>query len=221
MDNKFDRTLVFDEFSSRFEVLVKGIAEGKFDDLLGIQPEVIIHGIMGLSGELLDRLGIDPKKGETWAMLENEMKPSNIVTTTPVDLTTPAKKIAEAIIEFSKNLAKPISPETVADIQKRTMKARESDTSLLPTRSLPIDDPEIPEAIPVNSDIGMIVVPVADQIALHMGLEKERQGVLVIGLLKNSIAEKAGIKIGNTHSISVAQEVCSAETLSSVSRINL
>ena len=71
----------------------------------------------------------------------------------------------------------------------------------IPISGTPAGDSEIPLAIPVHSDIGIIGFPMDSEIASRMKLEKETRRVLVIGVLKNSIAEKAGIRAGTTPAV--------------------
>jgi S1-C subfamily serine protease len=63
--------------------------------------------------------------------------------------------------------------------------------------------PSIPEIETgtLHSCIGINGFSLDDEIASDMGLEKETRGVLVIGVLENSIAEKAGLRAGTTPAI--------------------
>jgi S1-C subfamily serine protease len=58
------------------------------------------------------------------------------------------------------------------------------------------DDLEAGRRMQVNNIIGMITFTLNDEIASDMGLEKGTSGVLVIGVLPNSLAEKAGLRAG-------------------------
>ena len=58
------------------------------------------------------------------------------------------------------------------------------------------DDLDVGSGIPVNNRIGIITYTLNDEIASDMCLEKGIRGVLVIGVLPNSLAEKAGLRAG-------------------------
>jgi S1-C subfamily serine protease len=124
--------------------------------------------IMGLSGEMLGRLGIDPKKGVTYAMLEDNMNAFTSETESVIDLITPGKQLAEGVIAaWNKGLEKGKRPVGVAKI--------------------------IPP-----SGIGMGLFTLTREIASDMHLEQDTRGVLVIKVYARSIAEKAGFKVGTT-----------------------
>jgi hypothetical protein len=80
------------------------------------------------------------------------------------------------------------------------------------------DPSETTTNIPIPDLIGIIGFTLTDTIATDMGLNKETRGVLVIGVLENSIAEKAGLRAGTPQRSSMAQTACLAETSSTASR---
>jgi hypothetical protein len=194
LDNRFDRSLVLDEFYYRFEILVKGIAEGKLDDILGLPPEVMIHGIMGLSGELLGRMGIDPKKGKTYALLDMKMKPSVSEIEDNVAHITLAEQFMQAY-EASNRGMKPSDSEVALDTPtpaSPTTAAKEGDVTFgikkieFKTRiaSKPVES-EIAVGVPIYSGIGIVGFTLDEEIASGMGLGKETRGVLVIRTQEN------------------------------------
>ena len=66
VDSAYDRFLYYNELKQRLEILKERIHTGMLDEFLVFSPEDVIHKIMGLSGELLGLIGIDPFSGETY-----------------------------------------------------------------------------------------------------------------------------------------------------------
>jgi len=62
MDTPQVRILYLDEFRERCQILLEAVEKGELDDLFGTLPFEILHRIIGLYGELLPRLDIDPMK---------------------------------------------------------------------------------------------------------------------------------------------------------------
>ena len=202
VDNKSDRTLIFDEFANRFVILVNEVINGRLDDLLGLPPELVVHGIMGLSGEFLNRLNIDPKKGETYALIEGQLKNSITNTKNKPDYSSQIKRMEDTFKELAKRVTEPSTSDVPAT--KPVYEARAGDSDIpttIPTFNTQEGVLELPRDITVGSVIGLVIFTLTNEIKSYMGLEKETKGVLVIGILKNSIAEKAGVREGTTPAV--------------------
>jgi hypothetical protein len=60
-----------DELRQRLTILGRGIRLGQFDDILNDPPEKTITGIMGNTGELIQRIGVKPEEGSTYKELSS------------------------------------------------------------------------------------------------------------------------------------------------------
>jgi hypothetical protein len=167
VDGRYDRILIFDEFTRRFDVLVDHIEKGNGDDLIGYHPESLIHAIMGQSGELLNRLGIDPRRGATYAMLDKEIKPPKTTLQQP-DLTPAFYEIAEVI---------------------RNRNERANSTIMQPIPTV--------KPVKITYDLGFVVEPLDNHINEQRGLSKGTRGLLVTTVFGYSRAEEAGLIVGD------------------------
>ena len=165
IDNLYDRSLYFNEYERRYQALSTALEKGLLDDRLGYSPEVLIHSILGFSGELLPFLGIDPKRGETYTSLKSTEKPMQIVQYQ--QLATSISQILEA-----RSKAKLDEPKTIAEVKQPT------------TEIGYIIDPEL----------GLSISYLTEEHREIMGLPKEINGVIVINVVKGSPAHKAGVK---------------------------
>jgi hypothetical protein len=174
VDTRFDRTLLLDEFSRRFDVLVSKVSDGSFDDLLGYQATVLIHAVMGQSGELLNRLGIDPRAGETYSMLMAETRLKDQV----------EEKKSMPSIDFEK------AGTAIGNIIVNFLAYRQAK-----------NPPKPPVSPPVPDGIGMVTFPVNDQNLPGIGLAEGQVGLLVIEVFPNSLAERGGLRAGKTQAV--------------------
>jgi S1-C subfamily serine protease len=148
---------------------------------------------MGLSGELLGRLSIDPKKGETYAMLEKEMKLGEEDAEGKGVQINLAEQLKQAL-ELSRRYAKPSTSEIAVDTP--TPPPSDVAEGFITT---PKKNRKHRRIVPVS--VGIVGYTLTEEIASHMGLEKETRGALVIDVLENSIAEKAGLRAGTTPAV--------------------
>ena len=72
IDGEVSRYTYYGEFMERVTLLREGILKGKLDEVMVLDPTMILHGISGLNGELLKAIGWDPLKGETYNRFAND-----------------------------------------------------------------------------------------------------------------------------------------------------
>ncbi len=173
IDGLYDRSLRFNEFEKRYNVLYTSLVKGMLDDCLGYSPEVLIHSIMGLSGELLPRLGIDPKKGETYMSLISAEKPTRKVNYKPLETTI--NQFVEAI--FSPKQEGPTGPplEVISHQPKEAL----------------------PKAIIMgftNSELGLSVEVMTEEQRVAMNITEEEGELIITDVAEGSPADKAGVK---------------------------
>jgi hypothetical protein len=75
IDNPQWRAVYLDEFQERCKILVEAVKRGELDEFFGFPPYEVLHQINGRYGELLPRLGIDPRKGRTYSYMMNLFPP--------------------------------------------------------------------------------------------------------------------------------------------------
>jgi hypothetical protein len=178
LDNIVNRTLTYKEFAERFEKLYNLVNMGQLEDILSMEPAIVIHSIMGLSGELLNRLEIDPKKGETYNMLNDiiNYKLSK-------KLRTPNNKpFLNTINEIIKSIDFKTNEKKVIDTIKLTPKVQSIRSTKI-VRGRPY--------------IGFEGISMTPEIAKIRKLDENTKGILVRRVYSDSIAEKAGLQQGN------------------------
>ena len=72
IDGGVDRYTYYGEFGERVARLRGEILSGRLDSILGFDATIILHGVSGLSGEMLPVIGWDPLKGETYTRFVND-----------------------------------------------------------------------------------------------------------------------------------------------------
>jgi hypothetical protein len=216
IDSEVERYTYYGEFGLRVARLREEILQGRLDTILGVNPTLILHGISGLRGELLPALGWDPLKGETYKRFTND---PYLKTMRDLDATTErlARTREESSIAFQ-NLIKTLLPtiinhyttrrpetkpssEAESRMEKQVTRAEGNiaEEKIIKGRIIRAAKPDTQSAAintPAPEPIGIIGFTLTDTIATAMGLEKETRGVLVIGVLPNSFAEKAGLRAG-------------------------
>lgn len=172
IDSSVDRSLFWSDYEERFDLLCQAVAEGKLDDALN-RPELMIHGIMGLGGELLGILGVDPKLSKTYITMmqlaeKTDKKQEFSHSPTTISFTNEVKKIQNSLdIIHASTRKKPNSFGT----------AKAFDLGYF---------------VP----IGIYVVDLSIKILENMNLPTDTRGVLVTQVEADSVADKAGIRGG-------------------------
>ncbi len=191
-DTAGERRLLAGECFTRIDLLKKSIIAGRLDHLLKDHAEILVHGVMGYNGELLEVLGIDPKQGETYRRITEPRR-------------TPLDAGPQETSQGQDNSIYPAGALIAEGINKIV-----ADRILKPPTPLPPDTAEGFISTPkksakliriVSGGVGIVGYTLTEEIASHMGLEKETRGALVIGVLPNSIAEKAGLRAGTTPAV--------------------
>lgn len=202
-DTASERRLLLSECFKRVEVLKKGIMEGKLDHLLQSHPGVLIHGVMGYNGELLEELRIDPKLGETYRKItEPDLVPTGSeVPSKDLDdaqrlwdtrLEAFIEKINKAV-ETSGRRPSVTSPTNVVPAENNL--AHKKGKQLKRSGKENLNFPDVRDGI-ISDNIGLVLYTVNKEIALSMGLGEETRGILVGDFIPNSIAEKAVLRAG-------------------------
>ncbi len=205
-DTASERRLLVSECFARIDLLNKRILEGKLDHLLGYQAEILVHGVMGYNGEILEVLGIDPKQGETYLRIT---EPRQELLSAELDEASKKQAreygiSARAIIGTAFKIIVDKFPKqptpTSSDIAEGYVSTpRKIGEARKAAKLIRIEKPNPTDVVistPRHGGLGIIGYTLTDAIASDMGLEKETRGILVIGVFKNSIAEKAGLRAG-------------------------
>jgi len=171
IDSLYDRSLYFNEYEDRYNVLYAALERGDLDDCLGYTPEILIHSIMGLSGELLPRLGIDPIKGQTYQSLKSSAKPHRKMDYSP--LVTAVNTTIEAL----SHRGEPNPAPTVMDDQQSTNTPPKGKGTIIGL---------------TDSELGLSVGVVTREQILAMGINTEGQ-VIVTEVFHGSPAHVAGV----------------------------
>jgi hypothetical protein len=165
IDNLYDRSLFFNEYEQRYQALYTALAKGLLDNYLKYPPELLIHSIMGFSGELLPVLGIDPNKGETYTALKLAERPR---ATVQAQWAAPIVGFLEAVFKVKGGEPKSATAEA------KTPKA---------------------DIIGItNQKLGLTVSVLTEEQREAMGLPAEVMGVVVTEVVEDSPAHKAGVR---------------------------
>jgi hypothetical protein len=190
-DTVSERHLIVTECFTRIDLLKKRILEGRLDHLLNENAEILVHGVMGYNGELLEMLGIDPKQGETYRRItepREELLPAGPEETSQGQDAQYGKAAGVLIVTVINKI-----------VQDRTRQLTPAPPTPTPPAKASAEDDVAIWVLPRN--IGIHGFTLTDAIASDMGLKTETRGVLVIGVLENSIAEKAGLRAGTTPAV--------------------
>jgi hypothetical protein len=190
-DTAGERRLLAGECFTRIDLLKRSILEGRLDHLLSNHAEILVHGVMGYNGELLEVLGIDPNQGETYRRIteprsdQTEAGSEETSQFKDASYITAGALIAVGINKITDRIPKPPTPPPPDTAEDFTSTPKKS------ARLIRI----------VPGGVGIVGYTLTEEIASYMGLEKETRGALVIGVLPNSIAEKAGLRAGTTPAV--------------------
>ena len=172
IDSPYDRSLYFNEYEERYNVLYAALERGDLDDCLGYTPEVLIHAIMGLRGELLPRLGINPIKGQTYQSLKSSAKPHRKMDYSP--LVTAVNTTMEALSHRGEGNPAP----TIMNSQQSTNTPLKGNGTIIGS---------------TDSELGLSVGVVTREQILAMGINTEGQ-VIVTEVFQGSPAHDAGVR---------------------------
>lgn len=104
-----DRCLYFEEYKQRLHILKEQILAGSLDEFLAFSSKDVIYRVMGLSGELLQLIGINPRNGDTYRRfveVANVPEPDNNIYINAIKGTQK---------EIARNLARMNSNSDIAD----------------------------------------------------------------------------------------------------------
>jgi hypothetical protein len=191
------------ECFKRVEVLKKGIMEGKLDHLLQSHPGLLIHGVMGYNGELLEELRIDPKLGETYRKItEPDLVPA--WSEESIEELNDAYRLGVAQGEIltkginkgvETSVRRPSVPSSTTVVPAENNLAHKKGRQLKRSGKENLNFPDVRDGI-ISDNIGLVLYTVNKEIALSMGLGEETRGILVGDFITNSIAEKAVLRAG-------------------------
>ena len=197
-DTANERRLLINECFQRVDSLKKGIREGKLDQFLSSRAEVLVHGVMGYEGELLQLLGFDPKQGETYKRITEgqallmEARDEIILT----DSFREGQRQGDIIGWGINKIIEWLSHREAVPLQPASENAPELVKAIVKT-----DSSIKVKATRIGDILGLRVFTLNDEIASLMGLGKGIRGVLVSDVFKGSIAEKAEFQMGETPKI--------------------
>jgi hypothetical protein len=201
-DTVNERRLLVSECFTRIDLLNRRILEGKLDHLLGYQAEILVHGVMGYNGEILEALGIDPRQGETYMRITEPRQELLSAEVDEAHRRQRKKLVLDTDAIIVKVFARAPKPQTStsSDIAEGCISTpRKIGKTKSRGKIIKIMEPNIPEkkiSTLQHGGLGITGYTLIDAIASKMGLEKELRGILVIEVFKNSIAEQAGLRAG-------------------------
>jgi hypothetical protein len=171
LDNLRVRVLLYDEYLQRYRLLEEKVLSGKLDTHLEYSAEIIIFSIMGFSDDFIfANLGIDPKKGETY--------------TTFIEYINGKQNIIEVIKLKPQKSFEPF-------LNKLDLYSQSIDTKI---SNDPKPDSIVPSRDPVKLDFGFEVMLLTTNSIKYKSLPEGTTGVLVIHVVPDSPAERAGLR---------------------------